>query len=189
MSDNGEVHKDERVAISKRLRFEVFKRDGFTCQYCGAHPPGVLLHCDHIDPVANGGLTEIDNLVAACEACNLGKSSIPLNIVPERLSERAARTIEMESQIAGYQAVMKDRRMRLEADAEEVLDMFCSWFHRKNIPQRDFLGIKNFVERIGVDETVEAVDIARAKFPYSYARAFRYFCGVCWNRIRQATEG
>lgn len=26
-----------RKSISKKLRFDVFKRDGFKCQYCGAH--------------------------------------------------------------------------------------------------------------------------------------------------------
>lgn len=44
-----------RKAISKKTRFDVFKRDGFTCQYCGAHPPEVVLHIDHIIAVAEGG--------------------------------------------------------------------------------------------------------------------------------------
>ena len=44
--------KPVRVAISKRLRFEVFKRDRFECQYCGQTPPAVILHCDHIIPVS-----------------------------------------------------------------------------------------------------------------------------------------
>lgn len=34
----------KRKSISKKVRFEVFKRDGFSCQYCGATPPGALLH-------------------------------------------------------------------------------------------------------------------------------------------------
>lgn len=38
----------DRRNVSKRTRFEIFKRDGFACQYCGAHPPSVLLHVDHI---------------------------------------------------------------------------------------------------------------------------------------------
>ena len=29
----------ERKPISKKTRFEIFKRDGFSCRYCGAHPP------------------------------------------------------------------------------------------------------------------------------------------------------
>ena len=40
-----------RKAISKKLRFEVFKRDSFTCQYCGKSAPDVILHVDHILPV------------------------------------------------------------------------------------------------------------------------------------------
>jgi len=36
------------MAISKRDRFEVFKRDKFTCQYCGKAAPDVVLHIDHI---------------------------------------------------------------------------------------------------------------------------------------------
>jgi len=42
----------ERKAISKKLRFEVYKRDKFTCQYCGRKAPDVILEIDHINPVA-----------------------------------------------------------------------------------------------------------------------------------------
>ena len=62
--------------ISKRIRFEVFKRDYFTCQYCGAQAPAVLLHADHIHPRSKGGDDELMNLVTACESCNLGKSNV-----------------------------------------------------------------------------------------------------------------
>ncbi|MEY5098935.1 MAG: hypothetical protein RJA36_1654, partial [Pseudomonadota bacterium] len=65
----------DRKKFSKRTRFEIFKRDGFTCQYCGAHPPGVLLHLDHIVALAAGGADDEDNLITACEPCNLGKGA------------------------------------------------------------------------------------------------------------------
>lgn len=63
-----------RKSTGKRQQFEVFKRDHFTCQYCGDQPPDVVLVLDHITPVASGGGNEITNLVTACEACNQGKS-------------------------------------------------------------------------------------------------------------------
>lgn len=63
----------ERKPISKTLRFEVFKRDSFTCQYCGAKSPDVVLEVDHISPVAGGGTNDILNLVTACKDCNSGK--------------------------------------------------------------------------------------------------------------------
>ncbi|MBO4509112.1 MAG: HNH endonuclease [Spirochaetaceae bacterium] len=69
----------ERVPIPKRIRFEVFKRDSFTCQYCGRKAPEVILHIDHIKPVSIGGTNELLNLTTSCESCNLGKSNIPLS--------------------------------------------------------------------------------------------------------------
>jgi len=59
-----------------KLRFEILERDHFTCQYCGASPrknPEVKLHIDHKDSKKNGGKDEKDNLITACEYCNLGK--------------------------------------------------------------------------------------------------------------------
>lgn len=69
----------ERKAISKRMRFEVLKRDSFTCQYCGKQPPDTVLHLDHIKPVSKGGKNTILNLVTSCVDCNLGKSDIELS--------------------------------------------------------------------------------------------------------------
>jgi hypothetical protein len=68
-----------RKSISKSLRFEVFKRDSFTCQYCGRKAPEVTLHVDHVVPVSKGGQNDISNLVTACQDCNLGKGARPLN--------------------------------------------------------------------------------------------------------------
>jgi len=73
-----------RKAISKGIRFDVFKRDGFACQYCGRTPPDVILEIDHIQPVAKGGDNDIMNLVSACVACNRGKGA-------KVLTERAPR--------------------------------------------------------------------------------------------------
>jgi len=69
----------KRKSISKRLRFEVFKRDSFTCQYCGQAAPDVVLHIDHIAPVAGGGDNDILNLITSCESCNLGKGAKTLD--------------------------------------------------------------------------------------------------------------
>lgn len=69
----------ERRALSKKTRFEVFKRDAFTCQYCGAKAPEVVLQCDHINPVVEGGENDILNLITACIACNGGKGGRKLD--------------------------------------------------------------------------------------------------------------
>lgn len=69
----------ERKPIPNYVRFQVFKRDKFTCQYCGAS--GCDLEIDHIEPVANGGSDDMDNLITACKACNRGKRDMP--VLPE----------------------------------------------------------------------------------------------------------
>jgi len=66
------------MSISKRLRFEIFKRDGFRCSYCGATPEISELRVDHVTPRAKGGSDDPDNLATSCHDCNAGKSDIPL---------------------------------------------------------------------------------------------------------------
>jgi 5-methylcytosine-specific restriction endonuclease McrA len=51
-------------------RFNVFLRDLFTCQYCGARDE---LTFDHVVPRSKGGRTTWGNVVTACAPCNLRK--------------------------------------------------------------------------------------------------------------------
>jgi len=53
-------------------RENVFKRDGFKCQYCGTHKE---LTIDHLVPKAKGGKTSWNNLVTACKKCNSKKGN------------------------------------------------------------------------------------------------------------------
>src|SRR5262249_42420548 len=55
-------------------RFNVFLRDGFACQYCGA--PNDLTF-DHVAPRSRGGRTTWENIVTACSPCNLVKGGRP----------------------------------------------------------------------------------------------------------------
>lgn len=68
----------ERGKMTKSLRYDIFKRDGFRCQICGRKiqdDPDLILHVDHIIPISKGGLTTPDNLRTLCQDCNLGKSN------------------------------------------------------------------------------------------------------------------
>jgi len=60
------------------LRWEVLKRDAFTCQYCGRSAPEVKLEVGHITPVSEGGKDTKENLVTACYSCNRGRSALSL---------------------------------------------------------------------------------------------------------------
>ncbi|MET4103669.1 5-methylcytosine-specific restriction endonuclease McrA [Roseovarius sp. MBR-78] len=63
------VKPQKRVAFT---RFNLFLRDEFRCQYCGARDN---LTFDHVVPRARGGRTSWENVVAACSPCNLRKGS------------------------------------------------------------------------------------------------------------------
>jgi hypothetical protein len=176
-----------RSAVSKRVRFEVFKRDLFACQYCGQNPPNVVLHCDHIHPVAEGGTNEIDNLVTSCMDCNLGKGARLLTSVPESLASKAADIEEREAQLAGYRQIMDDKADRLEDETWEVVAVLSPGADKFN--RRDLLSIKRFIEKLGVYAVKEAAEIDYVRMPHSQSRMFRYFCGICWGRIRDMNEG
>ena len=64
------VHMDCHPAFT---RFNVFLRDAFSCQYCGVAFQAEVLTFDHIIPRSKGGRTLWDNVVTACEPCNLKK--------------------------------------------------------------------------------------------------------------------
>jgi hypothetical protein len=72
------VERDSRGprVAGASLRFLVFRRDSFTCQYCGRKAPSVPLHVDHIVPWSSGGRTDLANLRTSCDVCNLGKSDM-----------------------------------------------------------------------------------------------------------------
>ena len=98
---------------SKRVRFDVFKRDEFTCQYCGRRTPDVILHVDHIIPRVDGGGDEIDNLTTSCEDCNLGKGPRGLDTPAgiQDIAAKADRLREREEQLRAYNEVQRERRV------------------------------------------------------------------------------
>lgn len=70
------------MAVSKRLRYEILRRDNHACRYCGATAPGVKLNVDHVIPQALGGNDKPTNLVTSCADCNAGKTSSMPNAMP-----------------------------------------------------------------------------------------------------------
>ena len=84
--------RTRRAPIRARMRFDILQRDGFRCRYCGrpGSAPGVVLHVDHVIPFVAGGSTSEDNLVTACEECNLGKAT---RAVTEAGSSRASQPV------------------------------------------------------------------------------------------------
>ena len=59
------------VVFSRR---NLFKRDRFTCQYCGDQPGLKELTIDHVTPRSRGGVSSWENCVLACVRCNSRKA-------------------------------------------------------------------------------------------------------------------
>jgi 5-methylcytosine-specific restriction endonuclease McrA len=60
------------IVFSRR---NLFKRDKYTCQYCGIQPGPSELTMDHIFPKSRGGLSSFENCVLACVNCNKLKAN------------------------------------------------------------------------------------------------------------------
>lgn len=96
----GQYYK--RKPIKRELRLAVYKRDNFTCQYCGFHASEQELQIDHIIPVSRGGTNDIDNLVTSCARCNKKKGArLPQDsaLSHEQLAERVKFRVECEYEL------------------------------------------------------------------------------------------
>lgn len=72
--------KSNWLFYRRRLRFRIFRRDRFTCQFCGAGIlDGAQITLDHIIPVSAGGDYLAENLITACLSCNQGKGNDALS--------------------------------------------------------------------------------------------------------------
>lgn len=183
----------KRKAISKKTRFEVFKRDKFTCQYCGRTIPDVVLHIDHIKPVSKGGTNDIMNLITSCSECNLGKG---------------ARELSDDSVIKKQQ-----KQLKLLADKNEQLEMMLKWRDELQAYSEKELNavnqritnltnwelsdygrqkIKRLVKEFTIQVVLDAVDIAFEKYydgtENSWQVAFDKIGGICFNRTRKDSD-
>ena len=186
MSEIPYVRRIARVGISKKLRFDIFKRDGFKCQYCGTAPSEeVILEVDHIRPVVDGGGNEIDNLVTACSDCNRGKGSALLSNVPQSLEEKAELVREQEAQIRAYYEILEAKKTRKDEEVWSIADIFMECFSDTDIQRSRLSSIKMFLGILDYFEVLEAMEIAVDRM-YTRNRAWSYFCGVCWRKIKNA---
>lgn len=149
----------KRKSISKKTRFEVFKRDSFTCQYCGAQAPDVVLHLDHINPVAGGGDNDIMNLVTSCEPCNAGKSDRALsdNSV---IAKQKAQLNELNERREQLEMMLQWREALAGID-DEYIRAFEDQFAAATgcgLSQKGRADVKKWLKRFSLADLLEALD-------------------------------
>lgn len=177
------------MSISKKLRFEVFKRDGFQCQYCGKKSPNIVLEIDHIISRADGGGDNIENLTTSCFDCNRGKGKNALEEYKEGTdpTEQAVLLLERERQLKEYNEVLRQVRERKIADYNEIQDLWNErisgssyWFPSGLIYQA--------LDKIPKEMMIEAVEICHASCQKwegrSWGESYRaYFSGILRRMI------
>lgn len=175
------------MAVSKRIRFEVFKRDGFACQYCGQKTPAAVLQCDHIDPSSRGGSDEVDNLITSCVDCNQGKSNVPLSSIPACLADRKSEIEERESQVLAYREFLREVKARQQADVDLVNDCFERLFPGQTLSDRfQQSTIPLFLEHFVPEEPCEFLLLAFQRVASGDPDdVVHYFCGICWRKIKE----
>ncbi len=186
------------MAIPKRLRYEILRRDNFECRYCGRTPPQVKLTVDHVVPEVLGGRTEPGNLVAACGDCNAGKSSVapdaPLigNVAWDAL--RWSRAMRMAAD-----RMLEDRVRRVQ-----VRDEFAAHWDRAaagtclnralmTLPPGWKVSVDNLMAAgLPVEILKDCIDIAVQKSLAGRSLKawdiFRYTCGMAWRKADELRE-
>jgi cytochrome c553 len=148
-----------REPVSQKTRFEVFKRDKFACQYCGKKAPDVVLHCDHIHPVAEGGTSDVMNLVTACAGCNGGKGA--RLIEDTSVVERQRLQIEELEERRQQLEMMLRWRESLSSLAEDQVNQIAQYISAKSRfgpSDKGKQDIKKWLKKYPTDELLAAID-------------------------------
>lgn len=177
------------MAISKRTRFEVFKRDAFTCKYCGRKPPEVVLNADHMLARSKGGPDTMENLVTACFDCNSGKSDVSLSAIPKALEELAKTRREKARQMRWMRALF----IRERSEQNKALAIISNvWVHaigedytKFTITKDTANSIRKFLPLLPLKSLTHAAGLLWRVADGDADDQLRYFCGICWKMVRE----
>ncbi len=183
------VGGDGLMAVSRRLRYEVLRRDNHTCRYCGGTATDVALTVDHVIPTALGGSDDPSNLVTACQPCNAGKSasSADAPIVADVASDALRWARAMTAAQAARQ-LAREREANKRAGLNEAFR--DAWGARggyvPDLPDDPWVSLAQFRDAgLSWDDIAEAIDVSTR----TYRRdPWRYFCGVCWRMVTNLQE-
>ena len=162
----------KRKGISKSTRFEVFKRDSFTCQYCGKSAPDVVLEVDHINPVSKGGDNDISNLITACFDCNRGKRDKKLteNQAIKKQKEELDKLNKRREQLE-MMAQWRTELLDLEnEEADKIMKLVSdSLGLNSQLTDTGRVKMKRLIKKYGFEEVLECSLIAYEQYDINIA--------------------
>jgi hypothetical protein len=175
------------MAISKRLRFEILRRDNHRCRYCGVSADQVKLVIDHVVPESLGGTKDPSNLVASCEPCNSGKTSTtPDAPVVEQVADDAIRWAAAMQRAAADMLAEHDAR---EAELDEFLEAWKRGRSFARLPDDWEATITRFrATGLPMPLIINSAIKAHANRKVSGPDVFRYMCGICWKLVTELQE-
>lgn len=155
----------KRKSIGPKKRFEVFKRDSFTCQYCGRSAPDVLLEIDHIKPVADGGKNNVLNLITACWDCNRGKGArllsddTTITKQKEQLDTLNERRLQLEMLVE-----WKESLQDLEGDKVNAIVRYFDNYTGYSVNEHGKSIVRQWLRKHTMEELYSAIDASVAQY-------------------------
>lgn len=175
-----------RKSISKGRRFEIFKRDKFTCRYCGRNSNEVVLEVDHIIAIANGGTNDDDNLITSCWDCNHGKGAKTLEVVAPTEEDKLRVAQERREIMAAAELARKAAEAHDEF-RQAICNFWCEANKSDSMRVQVLSVMCSFAKQHGVERVFEWIQIAADRFPGANDnRKGRYISGI---RRRLIEEG
>lgn len=183
---------NKREAIGKKLRMEIFKRDSFTCQYCGRKAPDVILHIDHIKPVSKGGTNDIMNLVTSCIDCNLGKSDNELS--DDSVIQKKRKQLDLlQTRKEQIEMMFEWQKGLCDITLISVNKLAEYWKELTGTTLTDDgrLAIRRLVKKYSIEEIIESINISVTQYikyknnnidVKSVRFAFDKLSGILFNR-------
>jgi hypothetical protein len=176
------------MAVSKRLRYEVLRRDNFACRYCGATAPEARLVVDAVVPDALGGShKDPANLVTACEPCNNGKSATPPDAAT--IADVAQDALRWSRAMAAAAEITLARDEEVTGAQERFAEVWDAWTYGDGkLPVPRDPGWRESVSSLmaaGLPMPVleECIGIAMRRRRVTPDNTFRYMCGVAWKKV------
>lgn len=180
------------MAVSKRVRFEVLKRDSHTCRYCGASAPDVKLTVDHVTPVVLGGSDLPENLVAACQDCNSGKASTSLgDQVVADVKQIDLMWAGAIARVAQAREAEREKRRVYVAEFDYAWECWHYGWDDREFPRpaNYQAGIERFYELgVPIEEIKHCVRIACGNDRIAADATYRYFAGCVWRTVTEMQD-
>lgn len=180
------------MSLGNSARFKIFKRDSFTCQYCGRHPPDAILEVDHIMPASKGGTDDSINLVTSCFECNRGKRDSLLSDKPKPLREVQEIENEKFKQFDAYNSFLRQKRKKDESWIKEISDIYIRLIGEDpkiyRMPEEMEMSCRTFLKKLPCEKIIEALFITNAKRGLKSNYDKKYFYGTCWGMIKRPED-